>query len=341
MFAFRRAALRATSSIAAASSRPRTFTSLSTAPSPFRPRQQKWLSAPIQRRFNSEDSNAAARPAEEKTTDETVPEAPSASEEATAAEASNSTSTESSSSADQPTVAETVSSAAETVTQKTGDAFDAAAAAVGGAAAEAVSGEKQQEDRRQFVASSDGKRTLYVGNLFYQTQEDQLRQEFSRFGNIVKTTIIRDPAGLSRGFGYVEFENDDSAAVAIVQMNQRVIDGRRLTVQHHRRREQTDQRPRRRNEGRVNPPSKTLFIGNMSFEMSDRDLNDLFRNIRNVLDVRVAIDRRTGQPRGFAHADFIDETSATKAKELLSQKELYGRRLRVDYTESNKTNQPK
>lgn len=92
-----------------------------------------------------------------------------------------------------------MSSAAETVTQKTGDAFDAAAAAVGGAAAEAVSGEKQQEDRRQFVASSEGKRTLYVGNLFYQTQEDQLRQEFSRFGNIVKTTIIRDPAGLSRG----------------------------------------------------------------------------------------------------------------------------------------------
>ncbi|KAK4987894.1 hypothetical protein LTR28_001805, partial [Elasticomyces elasticus] len=53
-------------------------------------------------------------------------------------------------------------------------------------------------------------------------------------------------------------------------------------------------------------PTKTLFIGNMSFQMSDKDLNDLFREIRNVLDVRVAIDRRTGQPRGFAHADFID-----------------------------------
>lgn len=119
-------------------------------------------------------------------------------------------------------------------------------------------------------------------------------------------------------------------------MNQRILDGRRLTVQHHRRREEADRPQRsRRNEGAVNPPSKTLFIGNMSFEMSDRDLNDLFREIRNVLDVRVAIDRRTGQPRGFAHADFIDETSATKAKEVLENKEVYGRRLRVDYSRSS------
>lgn len=119
-------------------------------------------------------------------------------------------------------------------------------------------------------------------------------------------------------------------------MNQRVVDGRRLTVQPHKRRAPEERNNRREQSRESNPPSKTLFIGNMSFEMSDRDLNDLFREIRNVLDVRVAIDRRTGQPRGFAHADFIDETSATKAKEILSEKEVYGRRLRVDYTRSSR-----
>ena len=84
-----------------------------------------------------------------------------------------------------------------------------------------------------------------------------------------------------------------------------------------------------------NPPSKTLFVGNMSFEMTDQDLNDLFREIRNVKDVRVAIDRRTGQPRGFAHADFDDVDSAVQAMEQLDGKEIYGRRLRVDYGESS------
>jgi len=114
-------------------------------------------------------------------------------------------------------------------------------------------------------------------------------------------------------------------------MNQQVFEGRRMTVQYHKKREQTRlDVPRQQAE-----PSKTLFIGNMSFEMSDKDLNNLFRDIRNVLDVRVAIDRRTGQPRGFAHADFIDVQSAQKAMEVLKNKEIYGRKLRVDFSHSS------
>lgn len=113
-------------------------------------------------------------------------------------------------------------------------------------------------------------------------------------------------------------------------MNQAVFEGRRLTVQFTRPRVD---RPLSGGEfGQKNPPSKTLFIGNMSFDMSDQDLNDMFRNIKNVVDVRVAIDRRTGQPRGFAHADFVDVASAEKAMEALKDKEVYGRRLRLDYS---------
>ena len=98
-----------------------------------------------------------------------------------------------------------------------------------------------------------------------------------------------------------------------------------------------DRRDRTRvglNQKAMNPPSKTLFIGNMAFDMSDQDLNDLFRQVKNVIDVRVAIDRRTGQPRGFAHADFIDVASAEKAMEVLQGKSIYGRRLRIDFSTS-------
>jgi nucleolin len=55
-----------------------------------------------------------------------------------------------------------------------------------------------------------------------------------------------------------------------------------------------------------------------------------------VLDVRVAIDRRSGQPRGFAHADFTDVESAVTAKKALEQKAVYGRQLRVDYSGQSK-----
>lgn len=84
----------------------------------------------------------------------------------------------------------------------------------------------------------------------------------------------------------------------------------------------------------MNPPTKTLFVGNMSFDMSDRDLNNLFREIKNVIDVRVAIDRRTGQPRGFAHADFTNVESAERAMKELSGKVVCGRVLRLDYSTS-------
>ena len=80
------------------------------------------------------------------------------------------------------------------------------------------------------------------------------------------------------------------------------------------------------------PPSRTLFIGNISFSMTDKDLSNLFRPIRNVVDVRVAIDRRSGQPRGYAHADFIDIPSAAQAKKELETLEFYDRPLRVDYS---------
>ena len=65
---------------------------------------------------------------------------------------------------------------------------------------------------------------------------------------------------------------------------------------------------------------------------TDKNLTDLFRSIKNVLDVRVAIDRRSGQPRGFAHADFTDVESAVAAKDALERKSVYGRQLRVDFS---------
>ena len=146
-------------------------------------------------------------------------------------------------------------------------------------------------------------------------------------------------------FGYIDFETVEAATAAVKAMHQQLYEGRRIVVQYatYATRD-IEHRSRRDFEGRQqNPPSKTLFIGNMSFEMTDRDLNNLFRGIRNVIDVRVAIDRRTGQPRGFAHADFIDVKSAMEGMKVLQDKETYGRKLRVDFSYGPSTapkNQP-
>jgi nucleolin len=154
----------------------------------------------------------------------------------------------------------------------------------------------------------------------------------------VSVKYWRHRLSLKYSFGYVEFKSIPDAQAAVDNLDMQVFEGRNLVVQFHA------PKPNSKTRGpsgsyESNAPSKTLFIGNMSFEMSDKDLNDLFRDIRNVMDVRVAIDRRTGQPRGFAHADFIDVASATKAREVLKEKTIYGRQLRVDFSKSGTTQQ--
>ncbi|KFY06120.1 hypothetical protein V492_08144 [Pseudogymnoascus sp. VKM F-4246] len=165
---------------------------------------------------------------------------------------------------------------------------------------------------------------VYVGNLLFEITPQDLEREFAAYGEIVSTRIAQDPRGLSKGFGYVEFKDIEAARNAIEQRNQTIFEGRRLVVNYMAK---TRNAPKPKN-----PPSKTLFIGNLAFEMTDADLNKMFRDIANVIDVRVAIDRRTGQPRGFAHADFTDVESAVKAAQVLEGKEVYNRALRVDYS---------
>lgn len=215
--------------------------------------------------------------------------------------------------------------------QSTPSTYDSAAESVSATASEADKfasdpTDAQGEALRRVPRSSMDVRpspSIYVGNLLFDLKEEDLAKEFSSFGPIKSATLALDARGLSKGFGYIEFESTEQAAAAIKAKNLTIFEGRRLIVNYV-------SKPMR--SGHFNPPSKTLFIGNLAFEMSDTDLNKLFREIRNVIDVRVAIDRRTGHPRGFAHADFVDVDSAVAAYDILQGKEIYGRKLRLDYS---------
>ena len=84
-------------------------------------------------------------------------------------------------------------------------------------------------------------------------------------------------------------------------------------------------------ESETRTPTNTLYIGNIPYETTDAELNRLFRDLEGVVDVRVAVDRTTGWPRGFAHADFKDVDSCVAAKSKLIGQSLAGRQLRFDF----------
>ncbi len=80
---------------------------------------------------------------------------------------------------------------------------------------------------------------LYVGNLSYNVSEDELRELFSQAGEIKEVTMILDrETRRPKGFGFVEFMNQADAEKAIQMFNEQELDGRRMTVNIARPREE-------------------------------------------------------------------------------------------------------
>ena len=78
-------------------------------------------------------------------------------------------------------------------------------------------------------------RKLYVGNLPYQTVEQDLTELFASAGAVESVNVMRDMAtGRARGFAFVEMVNDEDAAKAISQFHEQQMDGRALVVNEAR-----------------------------------------------------------------------------------------------------------
>ena len=79
---------------------------------------------------------------------------------------------------------------------------------------------------------------LYVGNLSYGTTDSDLQGMFEEFGTVESAQVIIDrDSGRSKGFGFVEMRNDQEAQAAISALNGKDVDGRSLTVNEARPRE--------------------------------------------------------------------------------------------------------
>jgi len=79
---------------------------------------------------------------------------------------------------------------------------------------------------------------LYVGNLSFNTSESQLRAMFEAHGEVASASLVMDrETGRPRGFGFVEFNNDEQAKAAMAALNGTNVDGRDLTVNEAKPRE--------------------------------------------------------------------------------------------------------
>ena len=76
--------------------------------------------------------------------------------------------------------------------------------------------------------------------------------------------------------------------------------------------------------------SSNLYVGNLSFDSREEDLNELFASFGEVVSAKVIMDRDTGRPRGFAFVEMGQAEDAQKAIESLDGQEFQGRNIKVN-----------
>jgi len=79
---------------------------------------------------------------------------------------------------------------------------------------------------------------LFIGSLAWATNDDSLMNHFASVGPVTSARVVMDKmTGRSKGFGFVEYENDADGATAVTKLNGSELDGRTITVQEARPRE--------------------------------------------------------------------------------------------------------
>src|SRR4051794_17205247 len=74
---------------------------------------------------------------------------------------------------------------------------------------------------------------------------------------------------------------------------------------------------------------RRLYVGNLSYGVTEAELRETFAEAGEVVDVKVVLDRDTGRPRGFAFVELSNVGKAAKAMETMNGRELQGRAMKV------------
>ncbi|KAK8882584.1 CUGBP Elav-like member 3 [Tritrichomonas musculus] len=147
--------------------------------------------------------------------------------------------------------------------------------------------------------SQETSNTIYVGNLNYSTTEEGLKQFFQRFGEVSNARVITAffrRERVSRGFGFVDFANQQSCQNAINNKEPLQLDNRTIRIDPAR--------------PKVYHPKDTVFLGNLPAGTTADDIKAAFQGF-NIVDVRLPPPRNLP----FAFVKFETEEIQKAASE--------------------------
>ncbi|ORX47696.1 polyadenylate binding protein [Hesseltinella vesiculosa] len=179
----------------------------------------------------------------------------------------------------------------------------------------------RHERMQRFEEAKHRFTNVYVKNLVPDITEEELRELFICFGPILSVMIQRDDQGVSRGFGFVNFERHDDAERAVQQMHDTEYIGKRLFVTRAQKRSERDEELRRQHESFGQSRSRynqgvNLYIKNLSDDVNDEVLRSSFSKFGTITSVKVMREEMTSHSKGFG---FVCFTTPTEAKRAVSE----------------------
>lgn len=197
----------------------------------------------------------------------------------------------------------------------------------------AADAEARKAKKAKVEEAPEIERMVYCAGLPWKADRDSISTFFEGCGEIVNITQPLNPQGRSSGTAFVTFRTLEATAMAL-EKNREIFPGTERWVKVIRGshgKEQNDGAPR---ENTVGTPS--IFVGNLAWEVDEDSLREAFANCGEILSIRFATDRETGEFKGFGHIDFDSPEAATKAVNL-SGTEVCGRAMRCDFASSKRT----
>jgi RNA recognition motif-containing protein len=82
----------------------------------------------------------------------------------------------------------------------------------------------------------------------------------------------------------------------------------------------------------------SIYVGNLSYEVTEKDLNEVFADYGSIKRVHIPTDRETGRPRGFAFVEMNSEAEELKAIDTLDGAEWMGRSMKVNQARPREEN---
>ena len=209
--------------------------------------------------------------------------------------------------------------------------------------------EEPSAKKAKTVLPEGASKTLFVGNLSWNIDDEWLSRHFTEFGDLVRANVMtqRD-TGRSKGFGFVEYHTVEEAVQAYNARKGSELDGRELNVDYTQPRgeggnQNTDRKSsmnaRAERFGDVKgKPSNTLFVGNVSFGTTADMLQEKFGEFGSITRIALPTDRETERPKGYGYVDMSSVEEAQAAMDALNGAEIDGRSLRLDFATPRDSN---